>query len=261
VTVVPSRLSGRIANPRGHELVTDATRADRVWNVVTAHAGALGVPVSLRCLCQAAAARLPVSGVAVSVRSGRVVSEALCAIGPLSGELEELQLTVGEGPSLKVLAGGPSMLVGDLDCAEQQCRWPLFAPAAVEAGARAMFALPLRLGAIRVGAFVLYSDRRGPLPAEDLAEAWVFAEFALRLVLDEQAGIDSPEGYPVADDLSDSRPAIHQATGMISVQLGVGIAEAFSRLRARAFAEERPLSELAADVVARRRRFNPEHTA
>lgn len=48
---------------------------------------------------------------------------------------------------------------------------------------------------------------------------------------------------------------------MISVQLGVGIAEAFSRLRARAFAEERPLSELAADVVARRQRFDPEHTA
>jgi hypothetical protein len=241
--------------------VTEATRADRVWGAVTAHAGALGVPVSLRCLCQAAAARLPVSGVAVAVRSGRVVSEVLCAIGPLSRELEELQLTVGEGPSLQVLAGGPSMLVDDLDCAEQQARWPLFSPAAVEAGARALFALPLRLGAIRVGAYVLYSDLPGPLPAEDLAEAWVFTDFALRLVLDEQAGIDAQNGYRVADELSDSRPAIHQATGMISVQLGVGIAEAFSRLRARAFAQGRPLSELAADVVARRQRFNPDHTA
>jgi hypothetical protein len=123
--------------------VTEATRADRVRGVVTAHAEALGVPVSLRCLCQAAA----VSGVAVAVHSGRVVSEVLCAIGPLSRELEELQLTVGEGPSLKVLAGGPSVLVGDLDCAEAQARWPLFASAAVEAGARALFALPLRLGA------------------------------------------------------------------------------------------------------------------
>lgn len=95
--------------------MTEATRANQVWGVVTAHAGALDVPVSLRSLCQAAAARLPVSGVAVSVRSGRVVSEVLCAIGPLSRELEELQLTVGEGPSLKVLTGSPSVLVGDLD--------------------------------------------------------------------------------------------------------------------------------------------------
>jgi ANTAR domain-containing protein len=241
--------------------VRETTRADQVWGVVTAHAEALGVPVSLRSLCQAAAARLPVSGVAVAVRSGRVVSEVLCATGPLSRELEELQLMVGEGPSLRVLTGGPSVLVGELDCAEQQARWPLFAPAAVEAGARAMFALPLRLGAIRLGVFGLASDRPGRLSVEDLAEAWVFAEFALRLVLDEQAGIDSHDGYPVVDELSDSHPEIHQATGMISVQLGVGIAEAFSRLRARAFAQGRPLSELAADVVARRQRFNPDYTA
>jgi hypothetical protein len=107
---------------------------------------------------------------------------------------------------------------------------------------------------------VLASERPGPLPGEDLAEAWVFAEFALRLVLDEQAGIDSQDGYPVVDELSDSRPEIHQATGMISVQLGVGIAEALSRLRARAFAQGCPLSELAADVVARRRRFDPDPT-
>jgi len=111
--------------------VTEATRADRVWTVVSAHANSLDVPVSLRLLCQAAAARLPVSGVAVSVHSGRVVSEVLCAIGPLSRELEELQLTVGEGPSLQVLAGGPSVLVSELDSAEQQARWPLFAAAAV----------------------------------------------------------------------------------------------------------------------------------
>ena len=241
--------------------MTEATRANRVWGVVSAHADALHVPVSVRSLCQAAVARLPVSSVAVSVRSGRVVSEVLCAIGPLSRELEELQLTVGEGPSLKVLAGGPSVLVGDLDSVEQQARWPLFAPAAVEAGVRALVVLPLRLGAIRVGVFVLASERPGPLPVEDLAEAWVFAEFALRLVLEEQAGINSPEGYPVGDWLSDSRPEIHQATGMISVHLGVGIAEAFSRLRARAFAQGRPLSELAADVVARRRRFDPENPA
>jgi hypothetical protein len=237
--------------------VTDTTRADRVWGVVTAHAQALGVPVSLRSLCQAAVARLPISGVAVSIRSGRVVCEVLCAIGPLSRDLEELQLTVGEGPSLTVLAGGPSVLVGDLDSAHEQARWPLFAPVAVQAGARALFVLPLRLGAIRAGVLALSSNRPGQLPADDLAEAWVFAEIALRLMLDEQAGVDPAVG----DWLSDSRPEIHQATGMMSVQLDLGIEEAFRTLRAWAFAEGRPLSELAADVVARRLRFDAEDQA
>ena len=244
----------------GQSSVTEAIRADRVWSAVAAHADALGVPVSLRSLCQTAAARLPVSGVAVSVHSGLVTSEVLCATGALSRELEELQLTVGEGPSLEVLDGGRAVLVRELDSVEQQARWPLFTAAAVEAGARALFVLPLRLGAIGVGVFVLVSDGPDPLSAEELAEGWVFAEFALRLVLDEQAGVGPQEGYPVVDWVSDSRPEIHQATGMISVQLGVGIVEAFSRLRAQAFIQGRPLSELAADVVARRERFDPDHT-
>jgi hypothetical protein len=99
--------------------VTEAPRANRVWGVVTAHAGALGVAVSLRCLCQAAAAGLPVSGVAVSVRIGRVVSEVLCAIGGLRRELEELQLTVGETPHSAAV--GMSM-TGDLCGAKTRCR-------------------------------------------------------------------------------------------------------------------------------------------
>ncbi len=242
-------------------MVTGPTRADRVWGVVIGHASTLGVRVSLRSLCHATAERLPVSGVAVSVRGGMVVSEVLCATGAVSRELEELQLTVGEGPSLEVLAGGPPVLVGDLDSAGQQARWPLFAPQAVESGVRALFALPLRIGALRGGVLVLHSDRPGRLPAEDLAEAYVFAELALRMVLDEQIGVDSQDGHPAADQLADSRPEIHQAAGMISVQLGVGIQEAYSSLRARAFSRERPLSELAADVVARRVRFDDEDTA
>ncbi|MGH3857362.1 MAG: hypothetical protein ACRDR6_28540, partial [Pseudonocardiaceae bacterium] len=135
-----------------------ASRTDQVWGAVSAHADALGVPVSVRSLCQVAAARLPVAGVAVSVRGDRVICEVLCAIGPLSRQLEELQLTIGEGPSLEVLAGGASVLVGELACARAQTRWPLFAAAAVQAGARAMFALPLRIGAIRGGVFVLASE-------------------------------------------------------------------------------------------------------
>ena len=47
--------------------MTKASRADRVWAAITAHADALGVPVSLRVLCETAAARLPVTGVAVAI--------------------------------------------------------------------------------------------------------------------------------------------------------------------------------------------------
>jgi hypothetical protein len=43
---------------------------------------------------------------------------------------------------------------------------------------------------------------------------------------------------------------------MVSVQLGITVAEGLLRLRARAFAEGRPLADVAADVVTRRIRLD-----
>jgi AmiR/NasT family two-component response regulator len=48
---------------------------------------------------------------------------------------------------------------------------------------------------------------------------------------------------------------VHQATGMISVQLGVSLEEALRRLEARAIEDRRQLVDLANDVVDRRVRF------
>jgi hypothetical protein len=48
------------------------------------------------------------------------------------------------------------------------------------------------------------------------------------------------------------RAEIDQATGMLTVQLGVGVAEAFARLRAHAYASDRRLAHVARDIVARR---------
>jgi len=238
--------------------VTKASRIDRIWGAITARADALGVPVSLRVLCEMAADRLPITGVAVAIRGRFVASELICVTDPLSRRIEELQLTIGEGPTLDVLAGSSAILVEDLDAPDHQKRWPLFAPQAVDTGVRAMHVLPLRIGGIRGGVLALYTDRPARLPAETLAEAWVFCELALELLLDEQAGIGPQNGYRSPYWQFETPAEVHQATGMISVQLGVSVGEAFTRLRARAFADDRPLSELATDVVARRIRFDHE---
>ncbi|MGZ4555887.1 MAG: ANTAR domain-containing protein, partial [Mycobacteriaceae bacterium] len=46
------------------------------------------------------------------------------------------------------------------------------------------------------------------------------------------------------------RREVHQATGMVAVQVGVPIPEALARLRAAAFASQRPILDVARDVVA-----------
>jgi hypothetical protein len=48
-----------------------------------------------------------------------------------------------ERPSMDAGRAGGPVPVGDLDARASQCRWPLFAPLAVDAAAGALFALPL----------------------------------------------------------------------------------------------------------------------
>jgi hypothetical protein len=128
-------------------------------------------------------------------------------------------------------------------------------------GVRALFAFPLQAGAIRVGVLSLYRAQPGPLTPQQLADALVFADIALQLILDSSAGIVGAVGYRPLDGLSDGRAEVYQATGMMSVQLGVSLEDAFVRLRAHAFAAGLPLGDIAGDVVSRKLRFDPDSGA
>jgi hypothetical protein len=92
------------------------------------------------------------------------------------------------------------------------------------------------------------------LTDEQHASALVVADVAARAVLDMQSHA-SPGA--IADEMRDSdfRFVVHQAAGMVSVQLGVSIAEAMVRLRAHAFSHSLLLADVAEDVVARRLRL------
>ena len=230
-------------------------RTARVWAWIAAARDG-DVPVSLAALCRAAVRWLGVDGAGVTAVSGPAVREPLSASGELSARLEELLFTTGEGPGAEDFMFGSPMLVPDLE--QVAARWPGFVPAAVAAGVRAVFAFPLQAGAIRVGVLSLYRALPGPLMPQQLADALVFADIALQLLLDSASGISGLDGYRPLDGLSDSRAEVYQATGMISVQLGVSLEEALVRLRAHAFAAGAPLDDIAGDVVGRLLRFDPE---
>jgi hypothetical protein len=100
----------------------------------------------------------------------------------VSEQLAELQLTLGEGPSLDAAASGGPVLASDLAAREYRHRWPAFAPAARQAGAWAAFAFPLRIGAIRAGVLGLYRNQPGPLSTFQLGDALIFADTATMLL-------------------------------------------------------------------------------
>src|SRR6201999_732130 len=92
-----------------------------------------GEPVGLDALCRSAVEQLHVSAVAMSVPSSRLPAEMIAGCGHLGRVCEELQITVGEGPSLETLKDGRPLLIDDLSAAGPQARWPLFGPTAVAA--------------------------------------------------------------------------------------------------------------------------------
>ena len=54
-------------------------------------------------------------------------------------------------------------MISDLDDEDAARGWPGFTPQARQVKAAAIFALPLRIGAIRVGSLGLYRDTPGQL--------------------------------------------------------------------------------------------------
>jgi len=134
-------------------------------------------------------------------------------------------------------------------------RWPQFTRAVTEAGIQSLYALPLQLGAIKLGVLVLYRVRPGALEGEELAAALLVADLVTNQVLDMQAGAAS-ESLAWGLEVDDYRAVVHQATGMISAQLDCAMGEALVRLRGRAFASERDIDVIASEVVTGELRFD-----
>jgi hypothetical protein len=232
-------------------------RAAGIWSSIVERAHRDAAPTSIRHVCRSCADTLSADGVAVVLASTLQIRELAFATDPLGEELVELQTTYGEGPALDAATGFEPVLVADLPSAENASRWPTYAPAAARAGARAQFSFPLRIGAVRLGALDLYRRKAGALTVDEVADGVVFAEAALAVVLDTRAGL-SGGWLPVEEDFLNRGAELHQAAGMISVQLGIPVSDAMVRLRAHAYLRGERLNEVASAVVQRRLRFAHE---
>jgi hypothetical protein len=171
--------------------------------------------------------------------------------------MEELQFTLGEGPCVDASTSGRPVLQPDLAVTAAQ-RWPGFTAGALAAGVRAIFAFPLQVGGIRVGVLDLYRDIAGDLDDRELAEALAFADAATSILLQLQSGTDGITGEPGLVAMIEDRAEVHQATGMVSVQAELGLAASLVLLRAHSYAAERPILDVAREVIGRTLRFDLE---
>ena len=203
-------------------------------------------------LCSTCASLVGLSGAAIVVMTAGAHRALLCSSTATAAVLEDLQTTLGEGPGVDAYRSGIPVVEPDL-AHSGRSQWLAFAEPALDAGAAAVFAFPLRMGAVRLGALTFSHDRPGRLSDEQYADARIVADLLTHVVLALQA--KAPPGM-VARALAaaaDDAVEVHQATGMLAVRLGVTLGEAMVRIRAIAYSEGRPLAEVARDVIARRR--------
>jgi hypothetical protein len=225
----------------------DGERHQRLLRLVTDRAQDSDHPDWPGLVCAVAVGQVDVDGAAISLRTSGRAQELAGASDSWARRLEELQYTVGEGPGVEAFTTAGPVLVADLPDAEP--RWPGFVDSAIADGLAAVFALPLQVGAIRLGTLDLYRRRPGGLSAENLADAAVLADLATTALLTSAtpgaaaswAHEDPPGHY---DD-------VNVATGMLAAELRISLDDAFLRLRAHAFSTGEPLLDIARAVLDR----------
>ena len=213
-----------------------------------------GAHERVRTLCRACVTTSGADGGGISVLSGTGTPLTLHATDPVAAAIEELQFTLGEGPCMDAAASGEPVLVSDLrdPSVGVADRWPMFFDEASRVGVRAVFAFPLRIGEVALGVMDLYRGAPGELTSSQMSSTVATVD-AMRLhLLDVDALLPDEPGtsYPMT---------VHQAAGMVMVQLGCSIEEALVRLRGTAYRDDRRVQELAADVVSGRYVFTEEH--
>jgi hypothetical protein len=213
-----------------------------------------GLPGAGR-MCGAFVDALMVTGASISVFGRDGQQSTVCASDTVSARGDTIQLELGEGPHWDALTVGLAVLAPDLGD-PRELRWPVFSEAARDLGMVAVFAFPMTMGAVRVGAVDLYCDKPRRLDVHQVSLAVSMAGRAAGPAV-RQAVRSAEDPRSLEDERSPAlRREVHQATGMIQVQLDIDATDAFMRLRAHSFADGRPVAEVAHDVVTGRLDFS-----
>jgi hypothetical protein len=207
-------------------------------------------------LCNVCVEVLHVTGAGITVMGGEQAGP-ICVSTSSVAALEDLQFTIGQGPCKDAFRSGLPVGAPQLDDGAWG-RWPSFVELARVSGINAAFAYPLAVDGAKVGVLSLYQRDEGPLTTAQHMDSLAIAEIVAETILSLQD--QAPLGT-LAPDLEDAvayRAEIHQASGMIAVQLAISVADALLRIRGHAFAHSQPLSAVASDIVSRRLRLTDD---
>jgi hypothetical protein len=212
-------------------------------------------------LCRDGVRAVAVDGGSIALVSSRGARVGLGATDTMAAELEEIQMTLGEGPYLDAASSlSPVQVYNFADPATDSAeRWPFLAKEVAKLDVCALFGFPVCFGDVPVGTIGLYRRQPGELSEAEFGAALTAADDIAASLLDQDTWAEVGRLASAEDDapvrLGTGTPLVHQAAGMTMIQLDVSIGEAMALLRATAFAEGKALADLALEVVERRVRL------
>jgi hypothetical protein len=194
----------------------------------------------------------PVSGATVSTIGALLGTETLSATDALAARVDELQFDFGEGPCWDALGTGRPVLEPALRTRPRHT-WPSFSPAIERENVESLFAFPLVLGTLRIGAVDLYSSKPVELNPTQTQQAESMASVVSRHVL--RHALDEADGDYRDDGNAHSRRVIHQATGMVLAQLRLPADDARLVIQGHAFATDQSMMDVAKAIINRQLTF------
>ena len=221
-----------------------ANRREHLLGLFAMHDNAAAV---LRGICETCVSELAVTGARIQVLGSPGRGGALAhASDSLGVRLDDLATTVGAGPCIDAYNLARPVLVPDLTL--DGARWPGFTAEAVAAGVAAVFSFPLQVGGVRLGVLELHRRSAGSLTPAQLTDALLLADAATDTIFHDLHGV----APMTLSSLVDIQAEVHQATGMVAVDLKVSLSEALLRIRGHAFAHDMTLAEVAKEIIERR---------
>jgi GAF domain-containing protein len=205
-------------------------------------------------LCDPFVDLFPIDGASISMFS-LTAQSTICASDVLAARSETLQFELGEGPHWEALRTGLPVIRADLTN-DGPPEWPIFRDAARAIGIGAVFAFPMKMGAVTVGVVDMYATRPVNMDPATIASALALAARTAPAAAQQAMYSANDESSAEHDMAPALRREVHQATGMIQAQLDTTATDAFARLRAHSFLTGIAVDDIARDVVARRLDFS-----
>ena len=234
--------------------MSDRTREERLVETFTELADTLVVGYDvvdlLQTLVERCADLLEVDAAAILLADDLGELEVVASTSEASRLVEFLQVGAQAGPCIESYLTARVISVPDIS--QSPAAWILFREGAIELGFAAAYSIPLRLRETTIGALNLLRASVGELRREDIRAAQALADVATIGILHERTLRESAQIRDQLANALNSRIIIEQAKGVIAHTHDTTVDDAFNVLRGYARSNRRGLSEVAADVVARR---------